>query len=516
MLVACAAGYSMTRMLVARVKVEPGFAEPPATWFSNDVALGLPVPIVVIHVLGNLPVITCIIATMLTVAFLGWRFVGSLQATRRPLSLLIGAQLLVGLALATFPVTISSDAYGYMLFGHLYGLHQVNPYLQPHLHVDAQGDVQLQRLAHLFGDPLPWRDDYGPLFTLWAASLSRALGSSLGLEFLAQRIAAILAAVGVTLALARLLRNSRERISRVGTFAFHPLVLCETAVNGHNDMMMVALAAGAFAVADMSPLLAGVLFGASIATKIVTVIAFPFLLVAFARKRLMRAVTFAAATSAVVALSFRPFWFGWQTLGGTLHHGYQWFFSPTFLVSFALFGANFNERMTGVALPVLHAVPVLRHASWPQLINFCFLLAFAIAATVFIIRYARTGSIANLWKTMVGFVWSSPVFDPWYFIWISPMISWHGAWPNYAWWMMTAALLYYPLLYGVANGNLSGPLGAAVTGVVFFLPAILLALRRASLRSTAPSPIAYVTMAYRFALRERGSKNAIGRGRERK
>jgi hypothetical protein len=461
---------------VAHLAVEPGYHHVPKTWFDNDIAMALPVPVIVIHITGNLRIIAIAIITVCVVSFAATRFAGTVAIRRFALPKLLAGQFCIGIALACFPIAISSDAYAYMLFGREFGLHGINPYASPHAFLTAGGDAQLARLLALFGNPLPWGDEYGPLFTLWAGAVARMFGTSLGLAYVVQRIAVMSAAVAVSAGLFVLLRRQDDVVRRVGRFAFHPLVLLETAINGHNDMLMVAFAVGAFAFAEDVPILAGLCIGAAIGIKVVAIVVVPFVFAIAARRGILRGVAVAAAAMAILALSYLPFWTGWRTIAAFAEKGHQQAFSPAYLISTVVLGPNFDERFTTAALPALRAVPVFGHATWPQLIEYALLASFAIVAVVVFVRFIRTRSINNLWIAMVAFVWAAPVLNPWYLVWLSPMIAWPGYWPRYARLAMFAALSYYPLLYGVANGDFSGVLTVAATLTVVVLPLIVAAL----------------------------------------
>lgn len=489
MVAAAAAGIVAEFALVARAAVEPGYEAPPANWFQAVIGLRLPIHVVVVHVRGNLPIILTLIATVLAIAVCGWRFAAALPRRHGAVSL-VGAQVGIGLVLAAFPVTISSDPYAYMLLGRLWGEHGINPYANLHLLV-PDDDPVLQRLAHFFGNPLPWADEYGPLFTQFAAAVSRWAGGLLGEQYLIYRLVAVLAAAMVSVALFRLLRNRSDVVRNIARFAFNPLVLLETAINGHNDILMVAFAAASFAVVEELPVLAGLLLGISIAVKVVSVVALPFLVAMSARRGIAHAAPLVLALVTVVVLAFRPFWVGLHTLGA-LAKGYQCFFSPSYLVNVILFGPSFEERANGVPFAFLHEVPVLRHSTWPQIVNLCFVALFVVGVAVLLARFIRRRRVEEFWKALVAFVWATPIFNPWYFVWLAPVTAWRGPWPGYVLCVTYATLAYYPVLYGIANGNFHGPLPFFVTVVAFVVPAIVLIVRhhwRNGTRGYAPLPV---------------------------
>ena len=486
MMLICGFGIAATSAFAAHATVQPGFERPPANWFEAQVGLQLPIRIVVIHILGNVPIIATLIATVAALSYAGSRFVASISHARYALLVLLAAQLFVGLALACVPVAISSDTYAYMLLGHLWGIHGINPYASLNLYVHAAGDPGLNRLVGLFGNPIPFRDEYGPLFTYWAAAVAKLCAGMLRWEYVAYRVGAVAATVAISGCLFRMLRTRADVPRDIGRFAFNPLVLLETAINGHNDILMVAFAVAAFAFAEDLPVVAGILIGASIAVKLVSLVVLPFVVAMAARRGLQRSLLLLIPTLTVVVLCFLPFWVGTHTIGGIGKTG-ALFFSPTYLVGALLFGPNVEARIGAAPVAALHGVPVLGHASWLQLINLCLLAFFGLTATVLFVRFVRLRAVDELWKALVAFVWSSGFFNPWYFVWLTPIVAWRGPWPDYVQGMTCAALLYYPLLYGVANGNSrEDAIALGVTFAVYIIPGIIV-FTRSRFTSSNPS-----------------------------
>jgi len=203
--------------------------------------------------------------------------------------MLVAVQCLLLLALLAVTVTFSGDVYAYVIYGRLYGIHGINPYLLGSALPDY-GDAVLRQCLAFYGNPPPG-DNYGPLWTFLAGGLARLeSGLSLGAQVWTHRVIAIAAAVAATAGLLFAMRRlpAADRIRRAGLFALHPLVLYEAAVGGHNDLLMIAPAVWAFAVVDQLPLVAGLLLGASIAVKYVSVIVLPFLALRAAKKSRLR------------------------------------------------------------------------------------------------------------------------------------------------------------------------------------------------------------------------------------
>ncbi|MGH7329463.1 MAG: hypothetical protein ACREJX_14045, partial [Polyangiaceae bacterium] len=108
----------------------------------------------------------------------------------------------------------------------------------------------------LYGDrPLP--SIYGPAFLDPEALLARATASwPLHQRFVAQRLAALAAAVLLVFAIPRMRR---------AVWALHPFILFECAAGGHNDVFMLLAVAGAIRLRNVIP--AGIAFGVAILVK---------------------------------------------------------------------------------------------------------------------------------------------------------------------------------------------------------------------------------------------------------
>ncbi|HEY0798141.1 MAG TPA: hypothetical protein VGD50_03270, partial [Candidatus Baltobacteraceae bacterium] len=286
-------------------------------------AVTMPIPVIDFALTTSWPIIALAIGSIALVALF-------LSKATVPLAALLGSklravlfcQLVGGLAIGAFAVTLNPDAYAYVIYGRLAGVHGVNPYACSHS-LGPLGDSILSQPLALWGKPPP-RDIYGPLWTLGAAGLSRLFaGSSLAAQFALERAVAVVASAATIIALFRIFRleSATDGLRRANMAAFAPLVLLETALNGHNDMVMVAFGAWAFALAEI-PVAAGLLLGASIAVKYLSIIAAPFLIIRILNARgKVAALQATAAATIVLWLSFVPFWIGRNffapLLGGT-------------------------------------------------------------------------------------------------------------------------------------------------------------------------------------------------------
>jgi hypothetical protein len=387
--------------------------------------------------------------------------------------LVIGGFILVGGVLTLCPIVQSADPYYYVMYGRIYGLLGVNPYFLPKA-VDIGSDPTLHAIMRFAGNP-PFATPYGPLWTLLSGGIAvLERGAGLWLQAYSYRVLAL--ACGVAL-IAALLYAARKRGDAGGAqgaalVAFHPLVLYETAVGAHNDIVMVAPAAWAFALVDSMPLIAGLLLGAAIGIKIVAVVALPFLAVRAARQSPLTAVLVVIVCAAVAGLCLKPFYIGANgahSLGGEASYLAM---SLTWLLNLPIFSAGFGH---GPAFPSLPALPLVGELSWPRIVQLAVLASFAAIGICSLVRDIRMPNLANLWRTITALLWALPLVHPWYAEWLIAGIAQGGRWRAYIWWFGALIMGLYAV-DGISGQALPGWVLVVLTVTYLAVPT-LIALR---------------------------------------
>jgi len=173
----------------------------------------------------------------------------------------------------------------------------------------------------------------------------------------------------------------------------------------------------------------------------------------------------------VPALLFRPFWSGMQTVYSLIGHGGVLAMSPQWLADMPFFANGTADAPLpgGVSLPLFGAL------TGPRLIQLAALDAFVAVAVWSVVRYARTGKLAEIWRALTASICSLPIIHPWYALWLSPSGVDAGAWSAFGWWLGIAVFLRYAL-DGMAPAELGvayTPLLAALTVAMLGAPAIL-------------------------------------------
>ena len=340
---------------------------------------------------------------------------------------------------------VSADVWAYAAYGALLG-HGADPWSHAYRAADVAPlhDPLLDAALRAWNGSLP-RDVYGPLFTVPCAlvvALTRPFGPSGTILTLR-----LLAAVAL-LACVRLAARTQPRLATL--LAFHPVVLW-SALEGHNDVFWLALV-----------LLAGrgrrapARLGALVAAAAVKAIAVIPLAAALIRLPARRRAPATAAALAVLALGYAPL--GWSLVAHGVDHGA----GPP---QISLVHAAALAAWSGSPLP-LAAGAILGLTG--------------IAAVGLAVR--RRDLLAG--AALAGWL-ALPSPEPWYAIWLLPVVALAGRTPA------SAALL------AASFTGLAGYVPDVVTGTALRDPALLggtmLALYALplllALAAPAPSPV---------------------------
>jgi hypothetical protein len=413
----------------------------PDSGFAAYYLRGLAQPIPVVQFASSWRVLVAVWLTIAIVSVTGFKLSAAYRGTRSSRTgLVIAGFFCAGLALSAFSILQAFDAYYYVAYGRLYGVFGIDPYaLSSAIHVN---DATLSALYVVLHNP-PFGDPYGPGFTLFAGLLAR-VESSAGLAFQlwSWRFVGVLSALATIFALQRMLRHvpDEERARRIAAFAFNPVVLYESAVGAHNDVLMIAPAVWAFALVDELPLIAGVLAGASIALKYVAAIALPFLMMRAWKKKRSGAILLGLVALAIPALCAQAFHLGRSAAASDAAIGSSLLMSLNWLLALPFLRAGLGSVPIASGLWVL---PFVGDLTWPRAIQLALFTAVAITLVVSVIRYAKQRSVADIARPIAALVLAMPALHPWYVIWLAPVCAARRAWAVYATWFGSLALLGY-------------------------------------------------------------------------
>lgn len=229
----------------------------------------------------------------------------------------LGTSIAVSLALAVFcPPLLTTDCYSYLGYSHLHVLYGLNPYVTTTAPLFARHDPVTRFLF--------WQVPtvYGPVWTALTDGIVRLWPGSLW----GQIIAVKLIEAGALWAAALAGRRVADRFQpgwgnrALLAIGLNPLLLIEGAGNGHNDLLMLALALCAAALLlEKRYAWAGLLLGLSIGVKLITLALLPWLLLECWRRNTGRArwtaaLPFLGGVLAPLVLGYAAFWHGPDTL----------------------------------------------------------------------------------------------------------------------------------------------------------------------------------------------------------
>lgn len=149
-------------------------------------------------------------------------------------SILIGSGIVfLGIQLFS-PVLLSSDVYFYALYGRMLSVYGVSPYGAAT--VFAATDPFANFIGYKF---LPsW---YGPLWSLICAGITRVTGEHTGLTILVFRCLGTSLAIAIAILIRKILLRIEPRQATLGVllFLWNPLLVLETGLSAHNDVVML-------------------------------------------------------------------------------------------------------------------------------------------------------------------------------------------------------------------------------------------------------------------------------------
>ncbi len=367
---------------------------------------------------------------------LGWQICRRLIATPAVWRLVIGGSILTGAMLLFVQPYGAGDIYDYFFTGHVSAQYAANPYL--FIPKDYADDLYFQFVGwqHI-------RSVYGPLWQLLGIGAVTLTQSHLLAGLLAYKLVVLVAFIATTLVIRRILQRLAPALALQGTylFAWCPLVLIETAVNGHNDSVMtlgITLCFLALSHKRIALALAGL--SSAVLVKYTALLFLPLILLylwlempGYARDirptpwtgtgELIRAYlpdrqTFlprlnllmqaAAGFALPVVLLYAPFWVGWHTLDALRDYPEMWTTSPSAVLFYNL--RNWlGDDMAGR-------------------LSIQFSLALLASAYTSIVLWQRHTGILALAARCGILLWiyllvCNPWFQPWYLIWLASLVA---------------------------------------------------------------------------------------------
>ena len=195
---------------------------------------------------GPLTVAWTVGCVVTALGYLGalWLLSRGTIAGRRTVWIILAFEVVFIVTVFVAPGLLSQDMFGYLMYGQIAVVHGLNPYIWPPS--AFAHDPLLQWVAPIWRSlPSP----YGPVWTDVNWGVARIVRDSSIVEqvlvYKALAVGLLIATLAMIWALlGRLGANGRPhpgRLAAFTAFAWNPLVLIETAGNGHNDALVLAL-----------------------------------------------------------------------------------------------------------------------------------------------------------------------------------------------------------------------------------------------------------------------------------
>ncbi|MGQ0605192.1 MAG: glycosyltransferase 87 family protein [Anaerolineales bacterium] len=256
-------------------------------------------------------------AALSGVYYLAWRLARGPQPRAMWVAVCTSLLAMNVMLLWLYPIG-AADVFDNIVRGRITAQHGGNPFYQTPREFKGQDP---------FYAYAAWRDAtsaYGPLWEVMAAGTSQMVGDKVVDNVIAFKLLSLLFYAGCTGLIARLLQRHAPDRALQGTllFAWNPLVIYETAGNGHNDIVMVffillalyALSQRRFTLSTLA-LMGGAL------VKFIPILLAPIVVVVGLRamksrwQRIAFVVTTASACALLVVAAYAPFWRGGDPLG---------------------------------------------------------------------------------------------------------------------------------------------------------------------------------------------------------
>jgi hypothetical protein len=455
----------------------------PASGFHEYYLRGLAQPIPVVQFGKDWSVPIAVWTMFAAIAWLGTLLVRDATArSKRPVLVVMVSFAIVGLALTTFSIIQAYDIYYYTAYGRLYGLYRANPYSYGAPY--SMPDASLSQNFIMIHNP-PFPSPYGPGFTLFSGLVGRfEAAASLQVQLWSWRAIAVFAVLLTAAALLRQFRGHGPAAAarRIGTFAFHPVILYEAAIGGHNDFLMLAPAVWAWALFDEMPLIAALLLGASISVKYVALVLLPFFAIRAAAQSKLLPVFVVLIALGIPWLAYQPFVARPTAAAGVLESvGSGLLMSLTWLLTLPWLHGTLDQTPLFQGLGPL---PLIGELTGPRAVQLAIVAAALCVIAWSIWRFVRERIASHVYRAVTSLIWALPALHPWYVAWLGPALGGDGAWARYAWWFGALSLLTYAE-QGVVPTAINQAIFVAIVVAVLAVPIIVARLAPGQPRARA-------------------------------
>lgn len=344
--------------------------------------------------------IACLAFFVLVVS---WRRLADFLTTRK----IFFGVILLALPLFFLIPLLSTDVFAYGYYGKLLTTYHLNPYTVSKSVTIIDPFFTLTRAAH------PFQTTYGPLWVTTTGVVSNFFGNHLWASLTTYRAIGLASLLGVLYCLVYLLRDHPKKHLALVLVGWNPVVLFEAVGGAHNDIFMALFVVGALVClrARKNALALVVLTGGAL-VKFIPIFLLPIALCWMWRKdrgTQRRQIVVGLGISAMLAFfAFLPYWEGPRIFRGlVLLSAYVVapFFAPLELL---------RRSLSALGLGIVDAYGIVRLVGVSA-----FLLVYLLLvkkAPAFPIE--RTAA----WIVVACMAFLLIYFQPWYFLWLFPLI----------------------------------------------------------------------------------------------
>ncbi len=215
---------------------------------------------------------------------------------------------MAGILLCSYSAAFSYDIFNYIFYPRMILVYGVNPFeVKPLAFRGIDAMLSFMRWTHVNSPYTPFwiflsivqylLSFEKMLFLLWTMKIIQ-IGSYIGLIWMIGKILTI--------------TKNTYRLIGMASFAFHPLVIIEVLVSGHNDIVMMMFALLSYFLWLKRHVLSSLLFySLSVATKFMTIILLPLFIIGWSSKKAVALMSLASLL-VLTRREFLPWYWLWM------------------------------------------------------------------------------------------------------------------------------------------------------------------------------------------------------------
>lgn len=187
---------------------------------------------------------------------------------------------IIGFLIFSYPAALSYDVFNYIFTAKTVLIYHVNPYVITPVHFQGVDPMlSFMRWTHL-------PSAYPPLWIALTVPMYILSFNSLLLTLFTFKIIPVASFILSGLFIGKILEvvDSKHKLMGIALFLFNPLIIVETMISAHNDIVMMTFALGAYyCYLRKKKTISVLLFALSVAVKLMTFTLFPLFIIGWKR-----------------------------------------------------------------------------------------------------------------------------------------------------------------------------------------------------------------------------------------